>query len=471
MNMTMRATLLAIILLNLSSEGWTQIQISNAKPSTVPGAENGGAFDAVFSSGFAPSSVIQASHCTDCGLASSHCECNDGFSYASPCTGACGGRCAGGCGKSGVLSKLLGRHGNGWGRGVRTSGGWLEAEYLLWWSKDRYVPALATQSPGTTDPAVAGQLGQPTTSILFGNERIDSSPDSGFRVSIGTWLDEWQSIGIGSRYYYVEGEEDFRASSAGDPFLARPFFNTINNVQDAILIAEPGVSSGSINIRARNEVSGSDFFLRKILLSGHCNRLDLIGGYSRSDIEDSVEIRDSLTALDASRVPIDTVLETRDFFEVKNKFHGGFIGFILESADGPLSWSTMGKVAVGNMNQEARISGSSTTSVPGAGMASNPFGLLALPSNIGRSEQDEFAIVPELNVSVRYNVTKSFQLSMGYSFIYWSQVALSGDLIDLNVNTTQIDGNLVGPGAPTRPPLKSDGFWYTGISFGGAFHF
>ena len=142
-----------------------------------------------------------------------------------------------------------------------------------------------------------------------------------------------------------------------------------------------------------------------------------------------------------------------------------------QSADGPLSWSTMAKVAFGNMNQEARISGSSTTTIPGAGADTSQGGLLALPSNIGRFDQDEFAIVPELNVSVRYNVSNNFQVLLGYSFIYWSEVALSGDLIDLNVNPTQIGGDLVGEAAPSQPALKSDGFWYSGLSVGGAIRF
>ena len=468
MNRTIRAILLSLIMLNLQSDGWSQTPIPSGVPASVPSV-GFGSLGTLYPGGSVPSSVLQpVSYCDGCGMPPANCGCNDGFTYSSPCSGACGGHCAGGCGKSGILDQLLG--GGGLGAGIG-GGGWFDIQYLLWWNKDRYVPALATQSPAGTPVNTAGRLGQPTTTIRFGNDMINGGPHSGYAVSSGMWLDQRQVIGIGTRYFNVEGDEDLRVSSSGDPILARPFFNTVTNAQDAVLIAYPNASSGNIDITASNEAGGFDVYVRKLLLAGHCNRFDLIGGYSHSYVEDGVDIRDSLTALNADRVPIGTIIDTHDSFEVKNKFHGGFIGLMAESADGPLSWSTMAKVAFGNMNQEARISGSSTTTVPGAGSASNPFGLLALPSNIGSYDQDEFAIVPELNVSVRYNVSNNFQLLLGYSFIYWSEVALSGDLIDLNVNTTQIDGNLVGPAAPTQQPLQSDGFWYTGLNIGGSLRY
>lgn len=487
MNKTLRAIILPILVMGLPAEAWSQMPGPSPAappiPSSVPSI-GFGSLGTLYPSGQIPSSLPSNAMqpvpsmqpmptCGACGAPPMGCGCDDGFTYASPCSGACGGSCAGGCGsKSGVLGRLLGGGlGAGLGAGIGTSGGWLDVEYLLWWNKDRFVPALATQSPAGTPAATAGQLGQPSTSILFGNDLINGGPHSGFRVSTGKWLDQQQSNGIGFRYFFVAGEEDLNARSSGDPILARPFFNTSTNAQDALLVAFPGDSSGSIDVTARNEAGGFDIFVRKLLLSGHCNRFDLIGGYHNSYIEDSVEINSSLTALNGNRVPIDTVISTRDYFEVNNQFHGGFVGLMAESADGPLSWSTMAKVAFGNMNQEARIRGEATTSIPGAGSAGTPAGLLALPTNIGTFDQDEFAIVPELNVSVRYNVSDRFQVLLGYSFIYWSEVALSGDMIDLNVNTTQIDGALVGNASPARQPLQSDGFWYSGLSIGGALRF
>ena len=442
----------------------------------IPEQFSGGS---MISTGAPNSQDIQLTSCSGCGLPAASCGCGDGFNYSTPCSGACGGVCGGGCGANshGALSGLLSGGGlgssllGGVGSAFGMNGGWLDAEYLLWWNQNRRVPVLASQSPIGTPIDDAGVLGQASTTNLFGGGNINSSPNSGFRISTGTWVDQWQSYGVGGRYYFISGEEDFSSSSDGDPILARPFFDTVTAAETALLVAYPGVNSGSIDITATNELRGFDVYIRKLLLSGYCNRLDLIGGYHNSTIEDSVDIRHSITGIDGTRVPIDTTITTRDVFEVTNQFNGGFVGLLAESGDGRLSWSSMAKIAFGNMNQEANIRGSTTTSVPGAGSATSPFGILALPTNIGTIEQDEFAFIPEFNVSVRYNLTNRMSVSLGYTFIYFSEVALAGDVIDTNVNTNQLAaGPLAGPASPTAS-IVSDDFWYTGLSFGGSFRF
>lgn len=404
--------------------------------------------------------VIQANYCEDG-------SCNDA------CTGACGGVCSGGCGgngESGLFNGLFGRLVNR-GRG-RAGGGWLDIEYLLLWNKERFVPILATTSEPGTPFASAGVLGEPTTSVLYGGGLIGGDPYSGFRISGGRWVDPERTLGIGSRFWLAGGEEDFSASSdeAGNPILARPFFDTDAGAQDALVVAYPGSSHGSINVTAENRVRGFDVYFRKLLLSGYCNRFDVIGGYHHSSVEDTVDIQNSLISDDDTRIPRGSQIDTQDIFEVDNQFHGGFVGLMAEAEDGRLSWNMLAKVAFGNMNQEATISGSTTSSVPGAGSSTSDFGLLALPSNIGRFDQDEFAIVPELTVSMAYNVSNNFAVQLGYTFIYWSEVALAGDMIDTTINTTQLTGPLVGDSRPSAS-LTSDGFWYSGLSIGGRLRF
>ena len=277
-------------------------------------------------------------------------------------------------------------------------------------------------------------------------------------------------MGIGGRFFFVGGTEDFDRSSDGDPILARPVFDTDIGTPSSLLVAAPGLSSGSISVEAENTVTGFDVFLRKMLLSGYCNRLDFIGGYHNSTINDDVEIENTIINEDVNRAPLGTSVRTRDTFEVRNQFNGGFIGLMGTSEDGPLSWNLLAKVAFGNMNQEATISGTTTSSVPGADSFQNPFGFLALPTNIGSFDRDEFAIVPEINVNMGYHVTQNFQVIVGYTFIHWSKVALAGDLIDTSINSTQLAGTLVGDVAPTAQ-LTSDGFWYSGLSIGGSWRF
>lgn len=401
-------------------------------------------------------------------------QCDDpGFAGGDPCSGACGGQCDGGCGGGGMFSNLLGQCGIGGANGCGFGyGGWGEVEYLLWWSKERYVPVLATTSPTGTAETLAGHIGLPTTSVLFGDDLIGGDPGSGFRVNGGTWLNSEKSVGVGGRFFYVTNEEDYSitSSAGGEPILARPFFNTTTASADALLVAFPAISHGSININAENEARGFDVYFRKLLLSGYCNRLDVIGGFQNTSVTDSVDVFNSLISDDATRIPLGAQIDTRDLFEVENEFNGGFVGLMGSAEDGRLSWNFLAKVAFGNMNQEATISGTTTSSVPGAGSATNDVGLLALPTNIGTFDQDEFAIVPELAVSVGYDFTDNFSLTLGYSFIYWSEVALAGDMIDTTLNTSQLTGPLVGDARPAAS-LSSDGFFYTGLTVGGALRF
>ncbi len=73
------------------------------------------------------------------------------------------------------------------------------------------------------------------------------------------------------------------------------------------------------------------------------------------------------------------------------------------------------------------IRGTSTTSIPGAGSATFDQGLLALDTNSGVYERDAFTIVPELDLSVMYNLCSKLSVSVGYSVIYWTDIVLASD--------------------------------------------
>ncbi len=117
------------------------------------------------------------------------------------------------------------------------------------------------------------------------------------------------------------------------------------------------------------------------------------------------------------------------------------------------------------MKQAYTISGSTVTTVPPGPAVGSNTGLLTLPTNIGFASNNTLAIVPELNVSVRYNLKKNVQLTAGYSLIYWSKIILAGDIIDTTINPTQVPGPLVGAARPTVS-VSDDSFYYHGITAG-----
>lgn len=311
-------------------------------------------------------------------------------------------------------------------------------------------------------------LGAAGTSILFGNSQIGQESDQGYRFGGGLWLNQDQTWGVGGRYYRLDQDAiNFDRVSNGDPILARPFFDTQSNEQASLLVAFPSLYSGNISATAANQVSGGDVYLRALLLSGHGNRLDLIGGYDYANIDDSVSVSHGVVFNDpAGRFPIGTSLVSRDLFDVENVFNGGSVGLMSESEDGCVTWRLLAKVAFGNMNQRVGIRGTSTATSPnGAVAVNNAEGLLALPTNIGDYEQDQFAVMPEAGVSAGIKLTKQLQMTVGYSFLYWSRVQLAGDAIDTTVNTSQFAGNVIGTPRP-QFQFEDTSFWVQGINFG-----
>jgi hypothetical protein len=93
---------------------------------------------------------------------------------------------------------------------------------------------------------------------------------------------------------------------------------------------------------------------------------------------------------------------------------------------------------------------------------------LAQSTNIGSYSRDVFAVVPEIDLNVGYQVTPHARLEAGYSFIYWSNVVRAGDQIDTSVNASYIPPGQTVVGDPTRPrfAFEQTSFWAQGVNFG-----
>ena len=90
---------------------------------------------------------------------------------------------------------------------------------------------------------------------------------------------------------------------------------------------------------------------------------------------------------------------------------------------------------------------------------SDPFGLLAQPSNSGEFENSEFAVMTEIGVNLEYSFPWRLKFNFGYTFMSWSDVARVLDQVDLGVDPTQ---------AQPRPslPFSQTDFWAQGIQGG-----
>jgi hypothetical protein len=134
-----------------------------------------------------------------------------------------------------------------------------------------------------------------------------------------------------------------------------------------------------------------------------------------------------------------------------------------------------GKVAIGITHQEITIAGGQLVTDPRGVTRSFQGGLLALSSNIGRFDRDEFAVVPECGINLGYQFTDHFRAYVGYNLLYWSNVLRPGDQIDRALDVTLIPNFPVQANAAdvTRPavPFQDTDFWVQGLNFGFEFRF
>lgn len=345
---------------------------------------------------------------------------------------------------------------------------WLRGEYLLWWTDGNRVPALVTTSTAAVD---AGVLGEDTTSVLFGDTDLFTDVRSGGRISGGIWLPRAPDWGIEGSYLVLEKLVDrFAASSAGDPILARPFVNIVTGAEDARPIALSGVAEGDVTVAASSTLQSAEGLIRRVVFERRdavvpgsvprTLRVDVVGGYRFARLDEDLLIDDSF------EVAGPTMIESFDRFDTQSTFHGGEVGVIGASRRNRWTLEVLLKLAIGNTRAEATLEGLTTTS-PGGASPTDPGGLLVLTTNDGSSTRDDLAIIPELGVTLGYDICSGLRATVGYTFLYWSQVARPGEQIDRNVNPTFIPDNGPPAGAPQPEfPFITTDFWAQGLNFG-----
>lgn len=362
---------------------------------------------------------------------------------------------------------------------------WANFDYLNFKVHGDGIPPLLTTSPLGTAQGDAGVLGEPGTSVLFGNERLNNDQRSGGRVQIGYWLDEEGYTAVEGHYYALETvSQSFAASStfsnppSDSRILARPFNNIFLNVNDSLILAYPdfvigGVTvnlDGTFSARASSDVQSAGVLLRQLWLCNpaHRHRLYLLGGYRFFRLAENLQINNTIEPV-GGVFPPGIVFASHDQFDTRNLFHGVDFGVASELQWWRLSVETLVKVAVGNMHQNLDIAGFSTTS-DGPITTVREGGLLALPTNIGQYNRDRLTFIPEVDVKLGYQVTPTIRATIGYNFTYVSRVMRPGHQLDLVVNPTQRSGPLEGPARPL-PVLTSTDVFLQGVTAGLEFRY
>ncbi len=359
--------------------------------------------------------------CSGNGCSCGSCSCDDGG-----CDGSCG-----------LPRSFYGR-----------------ADYINWWVRGANTPALVTTSPDSTPAGTAGLL--PGAQVLFGNDRVNADGRPGGRFTVGYWFGDGENLAVEDTFFFLgSNTQSFAGSSDTTGVLARPFFDTVTGAQDIIYVALPGTTSGSITIDATSKMVGNEVNLRRCLYSDCCHRIDALAGYRYLLLSENLAINSNsmfTSSPPGSGIVVGTTVAASDNFLTRNNFNGGQLGLVSEYYRGRWTLELRGKIALGAVSQRVSINGSTDVNVPGGGTTQSVGGLLALPSNIGNYNRNQFGVLPEFNVNLHYQVNPCWRVNVGYTIFALTNVVRPGDQIDTRIDTNQI------PPAQGTGPFTSPAF-------------
>ncbi len=366
---------------------------------------------------------------------------------------------------------------------------WVRGDWMMWWTNGANLPPLVTTSPQGTPIGQAGVMGEPGTSILFGNSTVYDDGRSGVRITIGGWLDNCHRWGLEADWLTLGGESlDFAETSTGNPILARPFFNVQTDAEDSQLKAYPGVVTGSVDVIGNDYFESVGMTLRFNLCCNSCGeccaetcdagcgagcdpcclyycRTDLLIGYRHYLLGDNLSIGE-----DIFDTRVNSRFQITDVFETRNEFNGTEIGLNTELRRGRWSLGLLAKMAMGNSHETAIINGTTTIN-NGQTIVTTPVGVYAVASNSGVHTKDQFVVIPQFGAEMGYQLTCRLRAFVGYNLIYWAPVMRAGDQIDLNIDPRNFAPPVEGALPFPQYLARQTNFWAQGVNVGAEFRF
>ncbi|HBE71899.1 MAG TPA: hypothetical protein DDW52_27470 [Planctomycetaceae bacterium] len=351
------------------------------------------------------------------------------------------------------------------GRRVISSGSstkrWFSGESLLWFSESQHAPPLVTTSAMTVLPTA----GSPGVTTQFGGaDGITQGVIPGFRFEGGSFIDSSERIAVVGRVTGIfQDTEEYSATSDGSTSLGLPFYNLQSQANDAFLVGYHDgtelVSEGSVNARSDLDMIDAQASLHFLLARSAKSRSDLIAGYTFNRLANGISINSvSTNRATGDSIPDGTVFTIDDLFETTNTFHGAHLGVVSSITASRLSLQTLAKVSFGSVHQRLNVFGNTDSELGGV-VSSSAGGIYARPSNIANTTRNTFAFIPEMGLKLGYSCRENVQLTVGYTFMFWSSVAMAGDQIDSTVDLTGVGGR---PAAM----FNDSTFWTQGIDFG-----
>jgi hypothetical protein len=221
-------------------------------------------------------------------------------------------------------------------------------------------------------------------------------------------------------------------------------------VQTPTYVGFPGLTRGTVTASVQSSFFSGDTHLRRVFQNGNGLRFDLLAGYRFLHVGDSVS--DSFDVVSANGPgSMSPRLMGEDSVRTRNNFHGGEVGFNAIGRRGQFTFEMQTTLALGVTVSE--LDQSATRSFfPAPGVPMN-FGVpsaVPLAPIAAHSQNDYFAVVPQIGFKVGWQPVQHLRLTLGYDFLYWSKVRRAEDLY--------------APGPILRDATTD--FWAQGLSAG-----
>jgi len=230
-----------------------------------------------------------------------------------------------------------------------------------------------------------------------------------------------------------------------------------------------GILAGKVAISNSLKLWGTDATVVFDLYRSSQLQLSGLGGFRYLNLSESFDLTDTLVGLSGPFVGQSGTVG--DHFGTTNQFFGPALGLRAGASWGPVSVSTTGRIAIGPSHDVLNVNGA--FQAVNFTASSGAQGVFAQPANSGSHASNVFAVVPEVQVKLGYDLTPNVRLTVGYDFIYYSNVVRPGDQINRNVPKGQIfeqGGSSVSASSPS-PLFNRTGFFAQGIGAGVAVRF
>jgi hypothetical protein len=365
------------------------------------------------------------------------------------------------------------------------------AEYLLWWVKGAplSVPLVSTGPESNFNGDILNSnttilYGAPLAPAVGGKSVQDFSPLSGGRLTLGYSIDRSRGIGIEASGFGLQGAEA-GYSNGGTPSASAgggirvPLYNAVPyfiNVpidavpsENGIPVALPGRIGGQVTVSNKLSLWGLDLAGTYDLARGPNWSLTGLAGLRYLDLAEDFSLTDFFYG--TGGVFLGQSGTVTDHFATRNRFIGPMLGVRGQAAWGPFSITAQARLGFGDTIQDLNVTGAfrAMNYTPTSGAQ----GIFAQPANSGHRSSDHFAVEPEFQVKLGYDLTPNIRLTLGYDILYLSNVIRPTDQIDRNLPKGQIFGQ-GGSAISTTYPAKlfrTTDFYAQGLNAGVSFRF